>query len=100
LNRRCIVPSTGFYEWNSEKKKFLFRLEGTKTLYMAGLYTHYKDEMRYVILTTEANESIKEVHTRMPLVIPKREIDTWIMDNMATNDLLKRVPPQLIKEAV
>ena len=100
LNRRCIVPSTGFYEWNSEKKKFLFRMEGSNTLYMAGLYTLYKEEMRYVILTTEANESIKEVHTRMPLVIPKREIDTWIMDNMATNDLLKRVPPQLIKEAV
>jgi putative SOS response-associated peptidase YedK len=100
LNRRCIVPSTGFYEWNSEKKKFLFHQEGTNTLYMAGLYTHYKDEMRYVILTTEANESMKDIHTRMPLVIPKQEIDTWIMDYTATNDLLKRVPPQLIKEAV
>ncbi|MHB8128456.1 MAG: SOS response-associated peptidase [Mobilitalea sp.] len=100
LNRRCIVPSTGFYEWDSEKKKFLFRLEETNTLYMAGLYSHYKDETRYVILTTEANESMKDIHTRMPLVIPKQEIDTWIMDNTATNDLLKRVPPLLIKEAV
>ena len=100
LNRRCIIPSTGFYEWNSEKQKFLFRMEGTNALYMAGIYSIYQNEMRYVILTTDANESMKEVHNRMPLVIPKNEIDTWIMDHSATNDILKRVPPQLIKEAV
>lgn len=100
VNRRCIIPSTGFYEWDKEKKKYLFNLEGTNTLYMAGLYAFYKDEMRYVILTTEANESIKDIHTRMPLVIPKNEISTWIMDQSATNDLLKRVPPQLIRQVV
>lgn len=100
LNRRCIIPSTGFYEWDSEKKKFLFNLEGTKALYMAGLYMNYGEELRYVILTTEANESIKDIHTRMPLVIPKQDIETWIMDYSATNDLLKRVPPQLVREAV
>lgn len=100
LNRRCIIPSTGFYEWDSEKKKYLFRMEGTNTLYMAGLYSYYKEEMRYVILTTEANESIKDIHNRMPLVIPKREIETWIMEDGAANELLKRVPPQLVKEVV
>ncbi len=100
LNRRCIIPSTGFYEWDSEKQKFVFRLEGTNALYMAGVYSYYKDEMRFVILTTDANESMKEIHNRMPLVIPRNEIDTWILDNSATNDILHRVPPMLIREAV
>lgn len=100
LNRRCIVPSTGFYEWDSEKQKFMFRQEGTNALYMAGLYTYFREEMRFVILTTEANESMKEVHNRMPLVIPKNEIDTWLFDYSATDDILKRTPPQLIREAV
>lgn len=100
MNRRCIIPSTGFYEWDKDKKKFLFRLEDTNALYMAGLYTNYRDEMRYVILTTDANESMKEVHNRMPLVISKKEIATWIMDDSATNDLLKKVPPQLVREAI
>lgn len=100
LNRRCIIPSTGFYEWDSNKQKFLFRLEGTNALYMAGLYTFYQDEMRFVILTTDANDSMKEVHNRMPLVIPKHEIDIWIHDQTATNDILHRVPPMLIREAV
>lgn len=100
LSRRCIVPSTGFYEWDSTKQKWLFRLEGTNALYMAGLYTLHQGELRYVILTTEANDSIKDVHNRMPLVIPKQEIETWIMDSQATNELLHRVPPQLIRTAV
>ena len=100
MNRRCIIPSTGFYEWNSEKRKFLLRMEGTNALYMAGVYTYYRDEMRYVILTTEANESMKEIHNRMPLVIPKKEIETWIIEDQATNDILHRIPPQLRKEAI
>lgn len=99
-HQRCIIPSTGFYEWDNEKRKFLFRLEYTDTLYMAGLYRYYKDEMRFVILTADANESIRGVHHRMPLVIPKSDIDTWILDNNATSHILKRSSPQLIKQVV
>ncbi len=98
INRRCIIPSTGFYEWDSEKNKFLFRLEGTNTLYMAGLYNVYQGELRYVILTTEANASMREIHNRMPLVLPKNEITTWILDQDATGDLLRSVPPQLVRQ--
>lgn len=100
INRRCIIPSTGFYEWDKEKRKYLFRLEGTNTLYMAGLYSYFQNEMRFVILTTEANESMKDVHNRMPLVIPKHEIETWILDDKVTGDILHRVPPLLVKEPV
>lgn len=100
MNRRCIVPSTGFYEWDSGKKKYLFRMEGTNALYMAGLYTSYGNETRYVILTTDANESMREIHNRMPLIIQKAEIAAWITDNRATNEFLRRTPPLLVKEAV
>ena len=100
INRRCIIPSSGFYEWDSEKRKIMFRLEGSEALYMAGLFNYYQDELRFVILTTAANESISDVHHRMPLVIPKNEIDSWILDNRVTDDILHRIPPMLIREAV
>lgn len=100
INRRCIIPSSGFYEWDSEKRKIMFRLEGSEALYMAGLFNYYQDELRFVILTTAANESISDVHHRMPLVIPKNEIDTWIFDDRVTDDILHRIPPMLIREAV
>ena len=97
VHRRCVIPSTGFYEWDHEKRKFLFRIEGTNALYMAGLYTFHKDEMHFVILTTKANESIQEVHTRMPLVLKKEEIQAWILEGSATNDILHQIPPMLVK---
>lgn len=100
INRRCIIPSTGFYEWDREKRKHIFRMEGYSALYMAGLYNFYQNEMRFVILTTDANESIEDIHHRMPLVIPKDEIDAWIMDDKVTNDILHRIPPSLIREKV
>ncbi len=100
INRRCIIPSTGFYEWDSSKRKFLFRMEGTKVLYMAGLYNLYREEMRFVILTTQANESMSEVHDRMPLVIPKQEIAVWMKDNQSTSDFIQRVPPLLVREEI
>ena len=100
INRRCIIPSTGFYEWDSEKRKIMFKLEGTDALYMAGLYNYYQDELRFVILTTAANESMSDVHHRMPLVIPKNEIDTWVLDDKVTSDILNRVPPMLTREVL
>ena len=35
--RRCVIPSTGFFEWDKEKRKYLFTLPGSDALYMAGL---------------------------------------------------------------
>ena len=98
LNRRCIIPTTGFYEWDRTKQKYLFRMEGTNALYMAGLYNYYGDEMRYVILTTAANASMKDVHHRMPLVMPKEDIEAWILDQAASAKMLHREPPQLIRQ--
>jgi putative SOS response-associated peptidase YedK len=97
ISRRCIIPSTGFYEWDGEKRKILFGLDGTNALYMAGLYNYYQDELKFVILTTEANDSMRDVHHRMPLVIPREEIETWILNDAFTSEILGRVPPQLIR---
>ena len=36
--RRCVIPSTGFYEWSKDKRKYLFRLPDQQVLYMAGIY--------------------------------------------------------------
>ena len=41
--RRCVIPSTGFYEWDRDKRKHLFRLPGEQVLYMAGLYEKHPD---------------------------------------------------------
>ena len=42
---------------------------------------------------------MKDVHDRMPLVIPKNEIEPWLMDMEAANEILHRTPPRLVREA-
>jgi putative SOS response-associated peptidase YedK len=73
--RRCALLTTGFYEWNAEKKKFRFRLPDSPSLYLAGLYDR---EGRFVVLTTAANESMAEIHDRMPVVLPVGQVLPWL----------------------
>ena len=86
-SRRCVIPTTGFFEWRQEqgkKSKYLFRLPETKMLYLAGLYNIYRDGPRsydaYVILTAEANPSMSPYHDRMPLVLLRDDKDKWLTD--------------------
>ncbi|QHQ61920.1 SOS response-associated peptidase [Anaerocolumna sedimenticola] len=97
FSRRCVIPSSGFYEWDRNKKKFLFKREESETLYMAGLYNFFNEECRFVILTTQANQSMNDIHDRMPVVLEKEEIEQWIMDNNSTSRILNQVPPVLAR---
>ena len=93
--RRIVVPATWFYEWNKNKEKNFFYRKGQPVLYMAGLYNRYQDEDRFVILTTEANDSMKPVHDRMPLVLEREEIQRWLNEDQLVESFLKKTPPLL-----
>lgn len=95
--RRCVVPSCGFFEWDKQKRKYLFTLPGGNALYMAGLYDVRAGQRGYVILTTDANASMQEVHHRMPLVLTKEQIAPWLTESGATRDFLRMTPPMLEK---
>lgn len=93
--RRIVVPATWFYEWNKNKEKNIFYRKGQPVLYMAGLYNRYQDEDRFVILTTEANDSMRPVHDRMPLVLERDEIRRWLNEDQMVETFLKKTPPLL-----
>lgn len=93
--RRIVVPATWFYEWNKNKEKNIFYRKGQPVLYMAGLYNRYQDEDRFVILTTEANDSMRPVHDRMPLVLEREEIQRWLNEDQLVESFLKKTPPLL-----
>lgn len=95
--RRCIIPSTGFYEWDAAKKKYRFTLPGSEALYMAGLYNVFGDVVRYVILTAAANESMAETHDRMPVVLRRDMLRPWLTDTGDALEILHTVPPELAR---
>lgn len=96
LFRRCAVPSTGFYEWDSQKKKRLFRFPGEQTLYMGGFYKEFQGERRYVILTTAANNSVSNIHDRMPVVLPRDKLQEWIFNTDTALNYIQTKMPELI----
>lgn len=94
--RRCLIPSTGFYEWDAGKRKYFFILPGERSpLYMAGLYDHRNGENCYCILTTAANASMRPIHDRMPLILTREQGHNWLTDAGRAEDILAITPPEL-----
>ena len=84
--RRCLVVADGFYEWRPAGKRkvpvYIF-LKSKKPFGFAGLYESWKDpggkEIRTcTIITTEANEIVRPIHDRMPVILPEGAEDRWL----------------------
>lgn len=95
--RRCIIPTTGFFEWTQDKEKikYLFNRPGGGALYLGGLYNDYGDERRMVILTAAANKSVEDIHHRMPVILTESELTDWVKDPNRALEILHRDGPQL-----
>jgi len=108
LERRCVVPSNGFYEWShvggqKKKDKFLLRVPGERVLFMAGMMSIFpgadgNDYSAFVILTTNANESVSTIHDRMPVILAPDERDRWLRDGAFMESALHRAGPALALE--
>lgn len=106
LTRRCVIPSTGYYEWkraeNGRKKDKYYLTEPDKNiLYMAGMIdTFSKDDSgqyeAFTILTTASNESVSTLHDRMPVILQDDEIETWLKDGVFMHIVLDRICPALM----
>ncbi len=93
--RRCVLPCSGFYEWDAGKQKVAFTLAGEKVMYLAGIFRPYGNENHFVVLTREANASMLPVHDRMPLLIRKEDVLSWLTDRQAAEEILMQPLPAL-----
>ncbi len=95
--RRCLVPATGYYEWQKRaggKQPYFIHPADDAALAFAGLWeTWGRGEERMVsfsILTTEARGDLARIHDRQPVMLLPDERDAW-MDADATRDELMAV---------
>ena len=95
LSRRCIIPAEKFYEWDYSKNKVEFTAPRVPVMLLAGFWYMYDGVMRFTVVTTEANGSMRPVHDRMPLMIPQESARRWLFDNSGFHDLLKAEMPML-----
>jgi putative SOS response-associated peptidase YedK len=95
-SRRCLIPADGFYEWkvldNSRKPKkqpYAISLTDGEPMAFAGLWDAWKEPktspqtvdtwlQSFSIITTEANELMSQVHTRMPVILRQRDWAEWL----------------------
>ncbi len=86
-HRRCLVPADGFFEWRKEptgrKTPMYIRLKSHIPLAFAGLWDswHSPDgsELRTcTIITTAANDLLKTIHDRMPVILKPESYKEWL----------------------
>ena len=94
-DRRCVIPASGYYEWDSARARYRFSRPDGGLVLLAGFYRRETDEDHYTILTTEANECMMPVHPRMPVMLDRSEIRKWLSDDMFMREALSRRQTEL-----
>lgn len=112
---RCVVRVNGFYEWTSDKRKYYYTKDGG--LLLCGLWREEKKtaprqldifgligeasekqtapQKSFVIVTTAANDSVFDVHGRMPLIVNSARADEWLYDEKFARAHLCAAMPML-----
>lgn len=87
-SKRCIIPVSGYYEWQAigkEKQPWYFtRRDGGPIISVAGMWDEWTDrqtgqKLRSVaMIITEPNKFVAEVHDRMPVLLKPDQFESWL----------------------
>jgi putative SOS response-associated peptidase YedK len=82
---RCLIPANGFYEWKrdgKQKQPYYFRLKDSELLAFAGIWDRWTGEEgpldTFAIITTDANDTMRPVHDRMPVILGPEDYGGWL----------------------
>ena len=108
-NRRCLVPADGFYEWQKVgdiKRPMRIVMRSGEPFAFPGLWSIWTDPEgnripSCAIITTAANEVLKPIHHRMPVILAEGAEDIWldtaIDDSDALTQLLEPYPDDALE---
>lgn len=108
--RRCLVPADGFYEWQKrpDLPKLPFFIHGAdgRPIVFAGLWEVWRESedaeplRTCTIITTTANDLLRPIHDRMPVVLPPERWEEWLdpsnQDLEGLRGLLSPAPNDLL----
>lgn len=110
IQRRCIIPANGFYEWagsKGNKTPHYIHPAADKLMGFAGIYSELAPdqsgaEKSYSIITTFPNKVMENIHDRMPVILHPSEFNDWLnpqnQDTQFLKDFLKPYPDDAIEE--
>lgn len=106
-SQRCLVPSTGFFDWQTKGKHkipFYIRSKEQEVFSIAGLHDTWLDPrsgafvQTFTLLTTQANELMSQIHNekqRMPIVLCAAEEQDWLSGAIGLEHILDRAKIEL-----
>ncbi|MDH4258832.1 MAG: SOS response-associated peptidase [Gammaproteobacteria bacterium] len=98
--RRCLILADGWYEWQAApggKQPWFVRLRDPRPITFAGLWERWKEPAggelleSCTIVTTDASESIRRIHERMPVVLPEPAWDRWMDPAYSDTETLSEI---------
>ena len=106
-SRRCIVPASGFYEWQRQgrgpKQPYLIQRKDGEPLGFAGLWERWHDRASgevietCTIITCAPNELLAELHDRMPVILDPADYDRWLDPSARRRGALAPVPGRVAR---
>lgn len=105
MKKRCIVPSTGYFEWRHEDGKkipYYIYVKDEPIFSMAGVYDSWLDRSTgevistFSIITTEANELTGYIHNtkhRMPAILNQEDEEKWLDPKLEKSDIEQLLLP-------
>lgn len=82
--RRCIIPASGFFEWQkrgSQKQPYHIQTNND-VISFAGLWDQWVKDDQVInsctIITTTPNELMSDIHNRMPVILSKESEEAWL----------------------
>lgn len=101
-HRRCLIPATGFYEWKllgERKQPYHIQSNNHALMAFAGIWERWKGEKEKIIescsiIVTDANETIRTIHDRMPVILSPENHGEWLdLDNANVEQLQNLLRP-------
>ena len=101
-SQRCLIPANGFFEWehlpNGRKRAVCYRLRSRGLFALAGLWETQRDasgqDLRtFTIITTTANDAVRVVHNRMPVMLAPETEAAWLEPMQSLESLLALLRP-------
>jgi putative SOS response-associated peptidase YedK len=103
--RRCLIPADGFYEWKKVlggKIPYAIQMKDDSPFVFAGLWESWKDPATdkwlhtCTIITGEPNDLVREIHTRMPVILLEDRQGAWLAGE-AGKEILTPFPANRMK---
>ena len=88
MERRCLVPANGFYEWDHDKHKRYFTRENDALLYLCGFYRTENKEPHFIILTKNATPPVSAYHHRIPVFADGADKRRYLTDAYFASDYI------------